>query len=206
MYSYVAGRGIFTECLTEIDFPVVAEAENAALERAYMNTPHGQAESILVNLDARLISRPKMGGLGYEEAVVPDRFIDIRPGIACDGEKSSKLRLVDNSWRLVELNGKLIELPEGVKTPFIYLATKNNQMRGFSGCNSFNGTYLVKGDLFLFNKMFIRRMACVGGMEIEDRFYRMLSAAEGYKITGDILELRNRNGQVLARFQHIGGN
>ena len=206
MYSYLAGAGRFTECLTDITFPVAVEAENAALERAYLNTPHGQAEPILVTLDGRLLSRPKPGGLGYEEAVVPERFINIRPGIVCDGGKSSKLRLIDNSWRLIELNGKPVELAKDIKNPFIYLTSKDNRMQGFSGCNRFSGTYLVKGELFLFNKMVISRMACVGGMEIEDQFYRMLSATEGYRIVEDILELHDRHGRVLARLQHIGGS
>ena len=50
MYSYMADAGLFTECLTGATFPVAMEGENAALERAYMNTPHGQAEPILVTL------------------------------------------------------------------------------------------------------------------------------------------------------------
>ena len=140
-----------------------------------------------------------------EEAIVPVRFINIQPGIACDGKKSSRLRVVDNTWRLIEIDGKAIKLEEGQKNPFLHLQTKNNQMQGFAGCNRFSGTYLVKGEIFLFNKMIGSRMACVGGMELEDAFFQVLSATEGYQIKGDILGLRDRNGKVLARLQHAGG-
>ena len=206
MYSYMADAGLFTECLSGARFPVAMEAQNAALERAYLNTPHGQAEPVLVSLEARLTTRPRYGGVGYEEAVVPVRFIDIRPGIACTGEKSSKLRLVDNSWRLIELDGKPLQLSEGQKNPFVHLQTKDNRMQGFAGCNRFSGTYLVKGSIFLFNKMIRSRMACVDGIEMEEHFFRVLSATDGYHINGDILELRDRSGKVLARLQHAGGS
>jgi len=204
MYSYMADAGRFTECLTDATFPVAMEAENAALEQAYMNTPHGQAEPILVTLEARLKSRHRMGGLRYEEAVVPVRFINIRPGIACDGKKSSRLRLVDNTWRLIEMDGKPINLDEVQSNPFVHLQTKGNRMNGFAGCNRFFGTYLVKGEIFFFNKRVSRRLACVSGMEMEDSFFKVLSATEGYRIEGEILELRDRNGKVLARL-HAGG-
>ena len=206
MYSYMADAGMFTECLTGAVFPVAIEAQNTALERAYLNTPHGQEEPVLVSLEARLKTRPRYGGIGYEEAVVPVRFIDIRPGIACSGEKSSKLRLVDNSWRLIELDEQPIELNEDQKNPFVHLQTRNNKMQGFAGCNRFSGTYLVKGSIFIFNKMIRTRMACVDGIEMEENFFRVLSATDGYHIEGDILELRDRSGKVLARLRHAGGS
>ncbi len=205
MYSYLADAGRFTECLSGATFPVAMEAENAALERAYINIPHGQAEPILVTLDARLKSQPKMEGPGYEEALVPVRFVSIQPGITCEGEKSGGLSLVDNSWRLVEIGGTPIELDEGQSHPFFHLQSTNNRMQGFAGCNRFSGTYLVKGEIFLFNKMVGSRMACVTGMDLEDNFFKALSATEGYRIEGDILELRDRHGEVLAKLQHAGG-
>jgi heat shock protein HslJ len=205
MYVFSGKTGIFTECLSGASFTVVRKKENAALERAYMNTPHGQGEPLLVDLDARLVLQPRYGSIGYEDAVVPEKFIDIRPGIECSGEKSSRLRLVDNSWRLIEMHGKKLVLPDGVKNPFMALYTKGNRMNGFSGCNRFNGTYLVKGDVFLFNKLFVRRMACVGGMDIEDEFYRILSATDSYRIKDDILELLDTKNSVVARFKHAGG-
>ncbi len=204
LYSYRAGAGRFSECLSGASFPVAEEAENAGLERAYMNTPHGQGDQILVTLDARLLSRPQMGGLGYEEAVVPVHFINIKPGIDCTGEKSSRLTLVDNTWRLVEINGKPLKLTEGQDTPFVHLAAKDNWVQGYGGCNRFSGTFLVKGEIFLFNKRIGTRMACVNGMDLEFKFFRVLSATDGYHIEGNILELRNREGKVLARLQHAG--
>jgi heat shock protein HslJ len=205
MYRVTGTTGRFTECLSGADFPVADQEENAGLERAYFNTPHGQGEQLLVTLDARLITRAKPGSIGYEEAVVPVHFIDLQPGIDCSGEKSSRLTLADNTWRLIEINGKPLALSEDQDTPFFHLAAQNNLVRGFGGCNRFSGTYFVKGQYFLFNKRIGTRMACVSGMELEFEFFRVLSATDGYRIEGNILELRNREGKVLAKLEHAGG-
>ncbi len=59
----------------------------------------------------------------------------------------------------------------------------------------------MRGDILVFNKMAATRMACRKGMEIEDAFLHVLSGTESYRIEGDILELRNREGTVLARLK-----
>lgn len=205
MYSYMADAGMFTECLTGVGFPVATEGENAGFEQVYLNTPHGQGDPLLVTLDARLVTRIKMGGIGYEEAVVPVHFVNIRPDIDCTGEKSSRLTLVDNTWRLIEINGKPLQLSEGLSTPFVHLASKDNRVRGFGGCNRFSGTFFVKGEIFLFNKRIGTRRACVSGMNLEFEFFRILSATDGYHIEGSVLELRNRERKILARLEHAGG-
>jgi heat shock protein HslJ len=157
---------------------------------------------MLVTLDGR-IAYSETADPG--DILVPVRFIRIQPGIRCSGEKSSRLRLVDNSWRLMDMNGTPLNLKQGQRNPFISLETRDNRIHGFAGCNRFSGTYLVKGEIFLFNKMISTRMACVDGMVMEDEFFRVLSATEGYRIEGDILELRDHSGKVLARLRHAGG-
>ena len=205
MYSYAAGIGQFRECLSGAELLLAREKENAALERAYLNTPHGRAEPMLVTLDARVSFRMENETAGYGDVLVPVHFIKIQPGVGCDGTKNRRLRLVDNSWRLLEMNGIPLELKEGQRHPFIALETKGNRIHGFAGCNRFSGTYLVKGEILLLNKMISTRMACTAGMTMEDEFFRTLSATEAYRIDGDILELRDRRGAVLARFRHAGG-
>jgi hypothetical protein len=43
-------------------------------------------------------------------------------------------------------------------------------------------------------------------MELEDDFFQVLADTDGYRIEGDILELRNRDGRVLAKMQYTGGD
>ena len=205
MYSYMTDAGQFSECLSGAVFPVAMQDENAALERAYMNTPHAQAEPLLVTFEASLALNVGKKEYGDKESIVPVRFIDIQPGIECNGRKSAKLRLVDNYWRLIELNGKAINLKEGKKNPFFHLATRDNQIQGFAGCNRFVGSYLARGEMFLFSNMSGSRMACVQGMELEDAFFHMLSQSKGYRIKESILELLDQDGNTLARLKFAGG-
>ena len=205
MYLIQDGRGVFSECLTGATFPVADEGENAALQRAYMNTPHGQLDSILVTLDARLSNDLQVGAMKYEEVLVPARFVNIRPGIGCNGGKSSRLTLVDSSWHLKTLDGKPVELEEDQKAPYFSLKTEGNRVNAFAGCNRISGTYLVKGELFFFNKVIERRMACAKGIELEFAFLNVLRHTERYQIKGEILELRDREGKPLATFQYAGG-
>lgn len=205
MYTYVDDASVFTECLSGVSFPVAMEADNINLERSYLRIPHGFGEPVLVKLDAQIVERPSLKSFGYQEVVVPVHYLAMQPGIECNGRKSTQLRLVENSWHLIELDGNPLVLPEGVRQPFLFLTTRGHKMRGFSGCNRFTGSYLSMGNIFLFNKLYVRRMACVGGVEIEEQFYKVLSAVESYTIEGNILELQDENGVVRARLQHGEG-
>lgn len=44
-------------------------------------------------------------------------------------------------------------------------------------------------------------MACVNGMDMEQRFLKSLSHVERYRISGAHLELLDGVGEVLARFE-----
>ncbi len=202
MYTYKDGSAVFSECLSGARFPVDTKEGNAALEQAYRQAPHGLDEPVLVNLEAKIVHRFAMEGFTDEEVLIPVDFLNLQPGILCNGEKSDTLQLVENSWHLIELDGIPLELPKGVQQPFLYMSTKGHKVRGYSGCNRFYGTFLSRGNIFLFNKLYISRMACTGGVEIESRFYRVLSATESYRIDGNFLEFMDESGRIRARLQH----
>lgn len=83
MYRYMADAGRFEECRTRWRLPVAQEADNVALERAYLAARRQPGEALLVNLEGRIASRPKMEGEGVELALVPIRFIGVWPGETC---------------------------------------------------------------------------------------------------------------------------
>ncbi len=199
MYADTKEGGVFTECLSGVSFPVAAEGAERALEQAYLQTPHGQDEPLLVVLEGRIEKRPGRNGMGRMDMVIPDRLVRVVPDTDCTGA-STGTSLTRTTWRLVEVGGKPVSAIEGRPEPYFVLEPDGRQ-RGFSGCNRFFGTYLVRGDILVFNKMAATRMACRKGMEIEDAFLHVLSGTESYRIEGDILELRNREGTVLARLK-----
>ncbi len=194
MYTLKGDTGFLTECRSGVRFPVSTEKENAALEHSYNVTPHGQGEPLLVSIEGSLIKQ-----FGREEVVV-DRFIRIIPEQDCNGERTDT-GLFNTTWRLIELAGKPVTLAEGQQVPFVMLEVKGNRMHGFSGCNRFFGTYLVKGEIFVFNKMAATRMACLKGTALEDGFLKAMSKTEAYRIRNGILELRDRDENILARLK-----
>jgi len=194
MYSLKGDTGFLTECRSGVRFPVSTEKENKILEHSYNTTPHGQGDPLLVSIEGSLIKRD-----GKEEVVV-DRFVKIIPEQDCDGERNDT-GLFNTTWRLSELDGKPITMAEGQQNPFVMLEVEGNRMHGFSGCNRFFGTYLVKGEIFVFNKMAGTRMACLKGTALENGFLKAMSKTEAYRIRNGMLELRDRHENILARLK-----
>ncbi len=202
MYSARGDKGFFTECTTGIRFAVATEKSYRELANAYNRTPHGQGEPLLVLLEGSL--QPAQGmdddnDSGQDELVVT-RFLNIFPGQDCQGE-NQRLSLFDTTWNPIEINGKPVTLARGMEEPYIILDSKGNRMHGFSGCNRFFGTYFIKGEIFVFNKMAATRMACIKGLSLEDAFLDAMRKTEAYRLQNGILELRDRNEHILARLK-----
>ena len=200
MYRLDGDGATLTECLTGKTFPLDREAQYQSLEQGYKNTPHAQDEPLLVRLQGRFVS--SLAGEG--QAVLPVRFNEISPGLGCDGIKKDTLSLTESNWSLQEIMGKPVTLRKGQNRPYIALMKKGRRVKGFGGCNHFSGTYFMLGDVFLFNKRVGTRMACVDCMDLEFNFFKVLSATDGYHIEGNILEFRDRDRNVLARFEYTG--
>lgn len=83
MYTYMADAGWFTECLSRLHLPVAQEGDNAALERQYSFARNEPGEAILVSLEGRIISRPKRDGVGREQVLVVDKFLNLWAGESC---------------------------------------------------------------------------------------------------------------------------
>lgn len=75
------------------------------------------------------------------------------------------------------------------------------RVAGSGGCNRFGGTYQLAGDVLSFSPLAATRMACPAEiMTREQEFFAMLGRVRGLSFTGDGLELKDAEGQVLARF------
>jgi heat shock protein HslJ len=78
---------------------------------------------------------------------------------------------------------------------------QNKTFECFVSCNKIRGTFLVKGDAFIINRSPDIRLACPGGLTIENFFIKALESTESYHIEGSSLELLDKNEAVSARFQ-----
>ena len=111
--------------------------------------------------------------------------------------------LTNTYWKLTELNGDPAVIGAGERELHMVLITEGSRVRGFSGCNKFTGTYKVEEDHFQFSQMASTRMACMDGMEQEQRFLSALEGTTGFKISGDSLSLHGADGQLLLRFEAV---
>jgi heat shock protein HslJ len=106
---------------------------------------------------------------------------------------------------LTGVDGKPFSMPEGMsKEPHFILQVDNNRMVGFSGCNNMSGSYLLVGNKLSFpDNIAMTRMACAAGGEAEQSFVQALRSSVGWEVRGTKLELRDRNGKVVAAFEQV---
>ena len=83
MYSYMADAANFVDCESGKRYPVSMEADNLALERAYLSVRSEPAEQILVTLQGRFELRPPMEGDQEVEKLIPVQFGQFWPGEEC---------------------------------------------------------------------------------------------------------------------------
>ncbi|MCK5377272.1 MAG: YbaY family lipoprotein [Acidobacteria bacterium] len=83
MYRYMADAALFEECLSGRRFQVAQEADNIALERAYLEAQRQPGEALLVSIQGRIAERPAMEGDALVLTVVPEHFIGVWPGETC---------------------------------------------------------------------------------------------------------------------------
>jgi len=105
MYSYMADAALFDECLSGRRFQVAMEADNIALERAYLEAQRQPGEALLVSIQGRIAERPAMEGDALVLTVVPEHFIGVWPGETCGARKTTS-ELFDTRWKLTRLGNK----------------------------------------------------------------------------------------------------
>lgn len=118
-----------------------------------------------------------------------------------DGGKS-QARLIETYWKAIELEGKPVEVKAGVREPHMVLRSDKNAVNGFSGCNSFHGSYENAGTGLRFNGVAVTRMACLDtAADLENRFLSAINTTATQKISGETLELQDSSGKLRARFE-----
>jgi heat shock protein HslJ len=126
--------------------------------------------------------------------------------VQCKPTKTNQsLTALENTyWKLSEMNGNPVITPEGVKEAHFVLSTAGNQsyIKGFGGCNSLAGSYTRSGEQIKFTVISTKMMCPPEQMEVETFFMKALTAADSYKIDGEVLELYEGNTS-LADFKAV---
>lgn len=118
-------------------------------------------------------------------------------------EKTTEI--VEKYWKLKTLNGKTVVMDKNQqKESYFTLKAKDSRIVGFAGCNSFNGTYTLKGNgKISFSKMLTTLKACPGLKINEADFLKVFQAATSYALKDDQLVLKNEKQEILASFEAV---
>jgi len=98
--------------------------------------------------------------------------------------------LENTYWRLVEVEGMEVKTPPDGREVYMTLERKGDEQRlkGHAGCNGLGGNYTLDGTKIKFQPI-TTRMYCDSQMEVENKFTRMLTLADTYRVSGTTLEL-----------------
>jgi copper homeostasis protein (lipoprotein) len=200
MYRYMADAAIFEECATGRRMPVAMEADNAALERGYLEAGATPGAPMMALVEGRIALRMPMEGPGPVPTLVPERFLRMAPGESCP-PRFATAPLEGTAWHLVSLGGEAVVPGERRPGPNMTLDAAASRVAGSDGCNRFMGGFQRDGDKLSFGQLASTMMACADGMEAAQRFTAALGATRRYRAMGVHLDLYDAAGTAVARFE-----
>jgi len=113
---------------------------------------------------------------------------------ACGKTGGSAADLKSNSWLLTSLNGTPV-----VSGSTVTLTFDKKSLGGSGGCNSYGGDYTLRGTKLSMENIYSTEMYCEasGMMDQEAQYFELLSKAESFSISGDVLTLSTSSGDTL---------
>jgi len=201
LFVYMADAPVITLCDDGSRLPVAMEGDFRALQAAYQKARPPLGKALLASVEGQIASRPSMEeSLPPLDTLVVERFISLSPQGSC-GRVPGNLPLRGTYWKLVRLGEARVEATAGQAGPQLVFASDTLQVSGSGGCNRITGGFTLEGDRLHLGPLAATMMACVNGMEQEQRFLKSLTQVERYRISGRQLQLLDGSGTVLARFE-----
>jgi heat shock protein HslJ len=101
--------------------------------------------------------------------------------------------LADTSWKLTEIDGKVVPGDVGATIAFT-----GDQVTGSGGCNGFGGGYMVEGSTITFSEVASTLMACEGPkMDVETSYLGALQGKATFTLSGGALVITGSGGTKL---------
>ncbi len=117
-------------------------------------------------------------------------------------------QITNTTWELIKLGDMPIDQSDmqGKKIQF-ELNQTDKRVFGYSGCNSFNGSYkLGSGNDINFSQMASTRMACPENKINEQKVLNVFNEADNYTIDNNKLMLNDGKRSVLAIFKKVNNH
>jgi putative lipoprotein len=118
---------------------------------------------------------------------------------AADG--GDAVTLENTYWALTHLGSEAIELTEHSQQPHLRLDATSSHAGGSGDCNRFSGGYALDGNTLTFGQLAMTMMACIEGMDVDNRLAAALSDTKTFTVEGRQLQLVDAGGTVVASFE-----
>lgn len=118
-------------------------------------------------------------------------------------DKSEMKSIENTKWVIATLEGQdMIGVENEGQVIHFTLNSEDNRVNGYSGCNTFMGTYtLEEGNRISFSEMGVTRMACPDSEIDEAKILNVFETADNFRITDGKLELNKAKMAPLAVFK-----
>ena len=113
------------------------------------------------------------------------------------GCQSQNKLILNNQWKLIELNGKSLT-NENVNVT-LTLNTSNHQVNGNGGCNNYFGSYKLDGNSIEISNIGSTKMFCVETAGIENEFFNTLKDKSDIQVTDNRL-IFSKGGKTVLIF------
>ncbi|MFT4173175.1 MAG: META domain-containing protein [Rhodocyclaceae bacterium] len=195
-YTRVGDDAVFEECGSGIRLPVVELGDYQELASRYARARPAPNTAMVATVEGRITSNTV--DQDQRPGLLVERFLGIWPGETCGTRTTA--HLVDTYWQLTRLGNAPVRMPAGQRPPYLTLLSEG-RLTGSGGCNLLNGHYTLAGNALAFAQVAGTEMACMNGMDQESRFVNALAQVYAWRIDGEHLELLDRGGNPLARFE-----
>lgn len=116
-------------------------------------------------------------------------------------ENTENQSVEDVKWVISTLEGKdMSTINNHGKAIYFTLNSKDNRVNGYSGCNTFMGTYKLEGTKISFSQMASTRMACPDSDINESEILSVFETADNFTIADGKLSLNKARRAPLAVF------
>ena len=118
------------------------------------------------------------------------------------GMTSDQRVLTGTDWRLVSLGPVGSETAVVAGTTVTLKLKEDERVSGSTGCNSYGGTYQVRGDNITFSRIVSTRRACLdqNANEQEHRFLSILETANRFRLSSNRLTILSDRGRNVLNF------
>lgn len=119
--------------------------------------------------------------------------------------KAKEDGITNKYWKLTELQGQKVTYADNQESEQYFIIKDDGSIYGYSGCNSFSGTYELKEDVMRikFDNLISTLRACPDADIRESEFLDVFNLADNYTLSDDKLRLNVGRRAPLAVFEAV---